>query len=105
MNTLWVLLIRAGLSVELGSISLAVNDCSPTRLRSYLKKLIKSEPIDATELATFVKNKFNEKHDVYLNEVLLCQNYASRYLDTNAAWNVIQEILRCDRTPKSESDD
>jgi ATP-dependent Lhr-like helicase len=93
MNTLWVLLVRAGLSVELGSISLTVNDCSPARLRSYLKKLIKSESIDATELATFVKNKFNEKHDVYLNETLLCQNYASHYLDTNATWNIIRKIL------------
>lgn len=105
MNTLWVLLVRAGLSVELGSISLTVNDCSSARLRSYLKKLIKSEPVDTTELATFVKNKFNEKHDVYLNETLLCQNYASHYLDTNATWNAIDEILRRDRTPKTESDD
>jgi ATP-dependent Lhr-like helicase len=96
MNTLYVLLLSEGIQVELGTISLAINSHSPKQLRNILKKLTNTSPFDAAELAQSVKNKLIEKHDIYLTEALLCQNYASHTLDIQTTWNILRKIAFTD---------
>jgi ATP-dependent helicase Lhr and Lhr-like helicase len=50
-------------------------------------------PINPIVLADTVANKVTEKHDVFLHEALLNQNYASSSLDVAGAWQVIRELL------------
>ncbi|WP_204136940.1 hypothetical protein, partial [Halomicronema sp. CCY15110] len=50
-------------------------------------------PADAVELAAIVEDKVMEKHDCFLNEELLCWNYASSYLATDRAWETLQRIV------------
>lgn len=93
MNTLYVLLLSRGFQVELGTISLTINSHSPKQIQNELKKLAQTQPINATELAQFVKNKLIEKHDLYLSEALLCQNYASHALDIQTTWKALQKLV------------
>jgi ATP-dependent helicase Lhr and Lhr-like helicase len=92
MNTLLVQLLAAEMTVEQGTIALTVN--LPLKdLWKRLKKLAATKPPDPVTLAATVRNKINEKHDLFLDEELLCRNYAAGYLDVQEAWETLQQIL------------
>ena len=94
MNTLFVLLLANGWEVQQDSIALTVTEVSARELVRHLRKLSQAEPPDPIALAATVRNKVNEKHDQFLTEELLCQNYAASYLDVPKTWSVIQQICR-----------
>jgi ATP-dependent helicase Lhr and Lhr-like helicase len=91
MNTLLAQLLARDLSVQQGAIALTV-DLPIKDLHKHLKKLA-AKPADAIALAATVSNKLNEKHDLLLDEELLCQNYAASYLDVQGAWETVQTML------------
>ena len=59
-----------------------------------LQTLVDQEPVDAVSLAQVVEDKTSEKHDPYLNEELLCWNYASSHLDPRKAWETLRAVVR-----------
>jgi ATP-dependent helicase Lhr and Lhr-like helicase len=91
MNTLLVQLLAEEMTVEQGAIALTVN--LPFKdLWKRLKKLAAASPPDPVELAATVRNKVNEKHDLFLDEDLLCRNYAAGYLDVQGAWESLRAL-------------
>lgn len=92
MNTLFVLFLANEWEVQQGSIALTISNVSSRELVRHLKKLAKSTPPDPIKLAATVRNKVNEKHDRFLSEELLCQNYAASYLDIPKTWAAIRQI-------------
>ena len=94
MNTLFVLFLANGWEVQQDAIALTVSEVPARELVRHLRKLSQAEPPDPIALAATVRNKVNEKHDQFLTEELLCQNYAASYLDVPKTWPVIQQICR-----------
>ena len=94
MNTLFIQFLTNNLEVEQGSISLTINDISPTQLLRYLKKLAKADAPDPVILSAAVRNKINEKHDLFLSEELLCKNYAMSFLDVKGTWETIHQTIK-----------
>jgi len=92
-NTICLLLRNQGLAVEPDGIAIMVRDISPEKLLEQLKAVVGMGPADAVELAAIVEDKVMEKHDCFLNEELLCWNYASSYLATDRAWETLKEIV------------
>jgi ATP-dependent helicase Lhr and Lhr-like helicase len=93
MNTLMVLLLAKGLRVERAAIALILEDAKVAQVRRVLQGMAIAPPIDPIVLADTVANKVTEKHDVFLHEALLNQNYASSSLDVVGAWRVIGEVV------------
>ena len=93
MNTLALQLAGLGLKVETGAIALSVNRITAQKLWPHLTELARADCPDALALAATVANKISEKHDLFLTEPLLCQNYAAGYLDVQKAWNTLRQIV------------
>jgi ATP-dependent helicase Lhr and Lhr-like helicase len=93
MNTIALQLAALGLKVETGTIALTVNNITPQQLLRHLQNLANADLPDPLVLATTVSNKIIEKHDLFLSEPLLCQNYAAGYLDVQKAWNTLRQIV------------
>ncbi len=93
MNTIQLLLSSRGLSVGSDGIAITVHDVSKPALLAHLQALVELEPADALQLASVVKDKTEQKHDPFLNEELLCWNYASSHLSTQLAWEKLREIV------------
>ena len=92
MNTLLVQLLANDISVEQGAIALTVS--LPAKdLWKRLKKMAAAKPPDAVELAATVSNKINEKHDLFLDEDLLCRNYAASHLDVPSTWKMLRRWM------------
>ena len=94
MNTLFVLFLANGWEVQQDAIALTITGVSSREVVRHLRKLVKETPPDPIGLAATVRNKVNEKHDQFLTEELLCQNYAASYLDVPKTWSVIRQICR-----------
>ncbi len=94
MNTLFVLFLANGWEVQQDAIALTITGVSAREIVRHLRKLSQAAPPAPIELAATVRNKVNEKHDQFLTEELLCQNYAASYLDVPKTWSVIQQICR-----------
>lgn len=92
MNTLALQLAGLGLKVETGTIGLSVSRTTPQKLLPLLAELAADCP-NPLALAATVANKLSEKHDLFLTEPLLCQNYAAGYLDVQKAWNTLRQIV------------
>ncbi len=92
MNTLLVQLLANDISVEQGAIALTVS-LPAQELWKRLKKMAAAKPPDAVELAATVSNKINEKHDLFLDEDLLCRNYAASHLNVQGAWEVLRRWM------------
>jgi ATP-dependent helicase Lhr and Lhr-like helicase len=92
MNTLLVQLLAKELVVEQGAIALTVN-LPAKEVWKHLKKLAAAKPPDPAMLAATVRNKINEKHDLFLDEDLLCRNYAAGYLDVQGAWETLKQMV------------
>ena len=93
MNTLALQLAGLGLKVETGAIALSINRITAQKLWPHLTELARADCPDALALAATVANKISEKHDLFLTEPLLCQNYAAGYLDVQKAWNTLRQIV------------
>ncbi len=92
-NTIFVQLLARGLRVDRGAIALTIRNTSPAQLLGHLRAIAQQGTADAIALAATVRNKRSEKHDRFLNEELLCRNYAARALDTQGAWETICQIV------------
>jgi ATP-dependent Lhr-like helicase len=93
MNTILVQLQAKGLRVGRDAIALTIEETTPAKVLKELRAIAAKPPINPVALATTVRNKINEKYDPFLSEELLCQNYASSYLDIQGAWNTISELV------------
>ena len=92
-NTIQLMLSSLGLSVGLDGIAITVYDVSKPALIKHLQALVEKGPAEALQLASVVKDKTEQKHDLFLNEELLCWNYASSHLSTQMAWETLSEIV------------
>ncbi len=92
MNTILVQLQARGLSVSRDAIAIIVEGLPPKDIRKHLR-FITTRPLDATILAATVKNVMLEKHDRFLSEELLYENYASGYLDILGAQKAIEQLM------------
>jgi ATP-dependent Lhr-like helicase len=92
MNTILVQLQTFGLTVNRDAIALVVEGLTPQQLLKQLQTMAQNPPADAVTLAASVKNKLIEKHDRFLSQELLCQNYASAYLNIQGAQETIQKV-------------
>ena len=66
-------------------------------LLEELQRVVTSKPPDPEHLAECVENKIVDKHDHYLPDELLCENYASKQLDIEGAFDEVEKILMLDR--------
>ncbi|MFM7424167.1 MAG: DEAD/DEAH box helicase [Elainella sp.] len=93
INTLALQMAERGLLVETGLLTLTISDITPKRLLRHLREIADAPAPDPLLLAASVANKETEKHDLFLSEELLCQNYAAGYLDVQRAWNTVRQIV------------
>ncbi|NCJ06211.1 DEAD/DEAH box helicase [Synechococcales cyanobacterium C] len=91
-NTIQLLLHSRGLKVAGDGVAIALQDLSPSEVINHLQSLMASEPPDSLHLAALVQNKSIEKYDHFLNEDLLCWNYASCSIDIPNAWNTLCKL-------------
>ncbi len=94
VNTVAILLKSRGLKVTRDGLAITVSDCHPVDLVHHLKGVLLDGPDDPVELAATVANKGTEKHDRFLNDELLCADYASKYLDLQEAFTAIAMLLK-----------
>ncbi len=94
MNTLLVQLQARGVTVGRDAIALIIEGLSPKAVLTHLKAIANDETADATALAATVKNKINEKYDPFLDEALLCQNYAAAQLDLPTARAIAHSLVQ-----------
>ncbi|MBD1866621.1 DEAD/DEAH box helicase [Cyanobacteria bacterium FACHB-471] len=93
MNTILVQLQSKGLRVGRDAIALTIEETTPAKVLKELRAIAAKPPVNPVALAATVRNKISEKYDPFLSEELLCQNYASSYLDTRGAWATISELV------------
>ncbi|MBD2066947.1 DEAD/DEAH box helicase [Leptolyngbya sp. FACHB-671] len=93
MNTILVQLQAKGLRVGRDAIALTIEETTPAKVLKELRAIAAKPPVNPVVLAATVRNKISEKYDPFLSEELLCQNYASSYLDTRGAWATISELV------------
>jgi ATP-dependent Lhr-like helicase len=88
-------LALADRGVEATSVGLAVAVPSNTEadLRIALRAIAASAPPDGALLARLVEDKARDKYDRYLDEELLCLDWASEHLDTSRIPDVAADIL------------
>jgi ATP-dependent helicase Lhr and Lhr-like helicase len=93
MNTILVQLVARGFKASKDGVAIAVDKVSPPDVMQHLGEIVDEGVADGIELAATVKNKRLEKHDRFLSDELLCQNYAASRLDVQKAWDCLRSIL------------
>jgi ATP-dependent Lhr-like helicase len=93
MNTILVQLQARGVAGGRDGIALILDGLTPKELQAHLRAIVQQASTDAIALAANVQNKINEKYDRFLSEDLLCQSYASSYLNLEAAQTTLQQIV------------
>ncbi len=93
MDTLAAMLMHGNLPTESEGICLTVKDQNPSGVRSAIERLHARPSPSAVELAAGFKNKAIEKYDQFLNEQLLDLGWSSKRLDTNAAMQLVQQLV------------
>lgn len=97
IDTVWLQLSQRGLSVSKAGASLSARECTVEDLTGHLRALREAGAADPVELAQTVKNMVIDKHDRYLDEVLLTENYASKSLDARGAFQALDGVLNPSR--------
>ncbi|MEM8505456.1 MAG: DEAD/DEAH box helicase [Cyanobacteria bacterium P01_D01_bin.1] len=92
-NTIQLMLSSRGLAVGLDGVAITVYGISKPALMAHLQTLVKQGPVEALQLASVVKDKTEQKHDLFLSEELLCWNYASSHISTQLAWETLNAIV------------
>lgn len=93
VNTVAILLKSRGLKVTRDGLAITVSDCHPVDLIHCLESMLSDSSFDAVELASTIENKGAEKYDRFLNDNLLCADYASRFLDIDLALEALRKTL------------
>jgi ATP-dependent Lhr-like helicase len=93
MDTLVAMLHSKGLKAANEGISVSVFNTMPSDVIDCLKALSADGLPDTLVLSEFVKNKICEKYDSFLNDELLCNNYAASKLDAKGAFNALRSVL------------
>ena len=92
-NTIQLLLSARGVAAGQDGIAITAYDISSSALMEHLKALVTMGPADTLQLASVVPNKTEQKHDLFLNEELLCWNYASSHLSPQIAWETLKAVV------------
>jgi ATP-dependent Lhr-like helicase len=92
LNTLALMLRSVGLQVARDGLAFTVSRKTPEEVDHELKSLAEKGPADAISLAAAIKNKATEKHDRWLDDDIMNEDYASRNLDCQGAWEAICRI-------------
>ena len=92
MDTLLMQLTRRGLQATKDGVAITLCACSESELLEHLTALHVAGPADAYSLALGVQSKDCEKYHWCLSDELLSRDYASAYLDTRGAWQVVARL-------------
>jgi ATP-dependent Lhr-like helicase len=92
-NTLAVHLRALEFEAEVAHGIVSVADAPMDALTVSLRRLAEAGPVDPEALAAAVLNKESEKYDAFLDEPLLCAEYARRALDAEGASRAIKAII------------
>lgn len=90
--TLSLLLRHRKLRVDNNGLSLTVKDFTENGVREELKAITKMT-IDPISLVLNISDKQTEKHDCFLDEELLNQEFAAKNLDLPGAYKTIHELI------------
>ena len=94
MNTLVLMLNRAGFNAENAGLSIDIKTTNPEKLFDSLRDLAASPPPDPITLVNKVINKHLEKWDQLLPDELLAKNYSSFKLDVIGGHEVIKSLVQ-----------
>lgn len=90
--TLYLLLLHQKMRVVNKGLSLAVMDSTENVVREELKA-VANMTIDPISLVLDISDKHAEKHDCFLDEELLNQEFAAKNLDLPGAYKTIDELI------------
>lgn len=93
VNTMQVFLTERGFQTAKTGMTLQIRDCQPEELCEELQRIALTEPSESAQLAECVENKIIDKHDRYLTDELLNENYTSKQLDVCGALNELSSIV------------
>ncbi len=93
MATLLAQLVASGLTASKEGMAIRIDRLKPAAVRERLHAISKAGISDPMRLAAAVANKPREKYDAFLDEDLLCADFASRQLDPEGAAEALGEIL------------
>jgi hypothetical protein len=74
-------------------MAIRIDRLEPAALKEKLQAIANAGMGDPMDLAAAVASKPREKYDTFLNENLLCADFASRQLDPEAATEALRAIL------------
>lgn len=94
MDTLVLELQALDVPAVRDGIAISFTSTPPSQVLEALAAMAGHGPFDAVELATTVKNKRLEKHDVFLRDELLSLDYAAKRLDVVGAYRVACDLAR-----------
>ncbi len=92
MYTLYLLLLHRKLRVKNEGLSLTVMDSTENDVREELKTITKMK-IDPISLVVDISDKQAEKHDYFLDEELLNQEFVAKNLDISGAYKTMYELI------------
>ena len=92
VSTLYLLLLHRKVRVENNELSLAVKNIKESEVREELKAIAKTT-IDPLSLVVNIPDKHAEKHDCFLDEELLNQEFAAKNLNISGAYEAIHELI------------
>ena len=98
LDTLAILLRRRGFDVSREDTALGLQKTTIDQVVGHLAEIAISPAPDGAELAEAAANKATEKHHVFLDQQLLCLDFASKALDVAGAM-VASGRLASGRTP------
>ncbi len=99
-NTIAVHLQALDFDAEAAHGVISVSDAPTEALTITLRRLAEAGPVDPEALAAAVLNKESEKYDGFLDESLLCAEYARRALDAEGEWQAVESIVRSDEADR-----
>jgi len=94
LETLRLELRGRGLDVRAEGPALLAARCAPGELAAHLEALARTPAASGPDLARGVESKARERYDAYLDEELLCAEYAARALDPQGARECLCALVR-----------
>jgi hypothetical protein len=90
-NTMLLMLMQQKIEVTLEGVALNCRDIDVDSVRGVLQTVARNPP-DPFQLASLIKAKHRDKHDIYLGEHLLTESCAARDIDIPAAMAAISDL-------------
>ena len=94
MNTLTVLMVKAGYTASNFAGIVEIEDASLSSISEYLKDFVERETVTNTELANLPGNNQTEKYDHLLPESLLDVGYGAKAFDVDGTKSWLAEASR-----------